>query len=157
MSVIEEVKQKTDIVEIIGQYTTLKKAGKNLTALCPFHSEKHPSFFVYPEQQSWHCFGACNTGGDVLSFIMKKEGMDFGEALRQLADRAGVALPAYAARTEDKEEKEEFYKISEAAAVYFHNLLLKSPGAERARAYVKKREFSQRFPSRLQPRQLGGT
>ena len=90
MSAIEEVKQKTDIVEIIGQYTTLKKAGKNLTALCPFHSEKHPSFFVYPEQQSWHCFGACNTGGDVLSFIMKKESMDFGEALRLLADRAGV-------------------------------------------------------------------
>ena len=76
MSVIEEVKQKTDIAEIIGQYTALKKSGKNLTGLCPFHSEKHPSFYVYPEQQSWHCFGACNTGGDVLSFIMKKETHD---------------------------------------------------------------------------------
>ena len=73
MSAIDEVKQKTDIVEVISQYATLKKSGRNLTALCPFHSEKNPSFFVYPEQQSWHCFGACNTGGDVLSFIMKKE------------------------------------------------------------------------------------
>lgn len=142
MSVIDEVKQKTDIVEVIEQYATLKKAGKNLTALCPFHSEKHPSFFVYPEQQSWHCFGACNTGGDVLSFIMRKESMDFGEALRLLADRAGVVLPAYSARAEDKEEKEEFYKVNEAAARYYNNLLVNSPGAEKARAYVTNRGFS---------------
>lgn len=142
MSVIDEVKQKTDIVEIIGQYATLKKAGKNLTALCPFHSEKHPSFFVYPEQQSWHCFGACNTGGDVFSFIMKKESLDFGEALRLLADRAGVVLPAYSARAEDKEEKDELYKVNEAAALYYNNLLINSPGAEKARAYVESRGFT---------------
>ena len=94
MSVIDEVKQKTDIVEIIGQYVSLKKAGRNLTGLCPFHSEKHASFMVYPEQQSWHCFGACNTGGDIFSFIMRKEGIDFGDALRLLAQRAGVTLPS---------------------------------------------------------------
>ena len=94
MSVIDEVKQKTDIVDVIGQYTSLKKAGKNLTALCPFHSEKRPSFYVYPEQQSWHCFGACSTGGDVFSFIMKKENTDFGEALRLLAETAGVTIPS---------------------------------------------------------------
>ncbi len=150
MSAIEEVKQKTDIVEVIGQYATLKKSGKNLTAICPFHSEKHPSFFVYPEQQSWHCFGACNTGGDVLSFIMKKESLDFGEALRLLADRAGVVLPTYSARPEDKEEKDELYKINEAAALYFHNLLLKSPGAESARAYVSKRGFTDQTISDFQ-------
>ena len=144
MSAIDEVKQKTDIVEVISQYTTLKKSGRNLTALCPFHSEKNPSFYVYPEQQSWHCFGACNTGGDVFAFIMKKEGLDFGEALRQLAQRAGVTLPT---RTESgirKEEKEEYYQINEAAAVYYHNLLLNSPGAEKARQYVEKRGFSQK-------------
>ncbi len=150
MSVIDEVKQKTDIAEIIGQYATLKKAGKNLTALCPFHSEKHPSFFVYPEQQSWHCFGACNTGGDVLSFIMRKESMDFGEALRLLADRAGVVLPTYSARAEEKEEKEEFYKINEAAAVYYNNLLINSPGAEKAREYVENRGFSSQTVSDFQ-------
>jgi DNA primase len=141
MSAIDEVKQKTDIVEVIGQYTALKKAGRNLTALCPFHSEKNPSFFVYPEQQSWHCFGACNTGGDVLSFIMKKEGLDFGEALSLLARRAGVTLPLRADRESDKDEKEELYRINEAAALYFHNLLLNSPAAEKARSYVDKRRF----------------
>ncbi len=141
MSAIDEVKQKTDIVEVIGQYTTLKKAGRNLTALCPFHSEKHPSFFVYPEQQSWHCFGACNTGGDVFAFIMKKEGLDFGEALRLLAQRAGVILPSRMEPEGRKEEKEEFYKVNEAAALYYHNLLLNHSVAEKARNYVAKRGF----------------
>jgi len=141
MSAIDEVKQKTDIVEVIGQYATLKKSGRNLTALCPFHSEKNPSFFVYPEQQSWHCFGACNTGGDVFAFVMKKEGLDFGEALRTLAQRAGVTLPSRTEPGTRKEEKEEFYQVNEAAAVYFHNLLLNHPAAEGARSYLEKRGF----------------
>jgi DNA primase len=144
MSAIDEVKQKIDIVEVIGQYTKLKKAGRNLTALCPFHSEKNPSFFVYPEQQSWHCFGACNTGGDVFAFIMKKEGLDFGEALRRLAQQAGVTLPSRTAPREKKEEKEEFYNVNEAATLYFHNLLLNSPAAERARKYATRRGFTLR-------------
>jgi DNA primase len=142
MSVIDEVKQKIDIVEVIGQYTALKKAGRNLTALCPFHSEKNPSFFVYPEQQSWHCFGACNTGGDVFAFIMKKEGLDFGEALRLLARQAGVTLPSRTGPPEKKEEKEEFYKVNDTAAMYYHNLLLNSPAAAKARDYVVKRGFT---------------
>jgi DNA primase len=142
MSAIDEVKQKIDIAEVIGQYATLKKAGRNLTALCPFHSEKHPSFFVYPEQQSWHCFGACNTGGDVFAFIMKKEGLDFGEALRTLAQRVGVTLPSRAATEERKEEKEEFFKVNEAAALYFHNLLVNATAAAKAKSYVEKRGFT---------------
>jgi DNA primase len=141
MSAIDEVKQKTDIVSVVSQYISLKKAGRNLVGLCPFHSEKHPSFFVYPEQQSWHCFG-CNAGGDVLSFIMKKESMDFGEALRFLAARAGVTIPSRVEREEGKEEKERLYKINEAAAQYFHNLLLNSPDGERTRSYVASRGFS---------------
>jgi DNA primase len=152
MSAIDEVKQKTDIVEIVGQYTSLKKAGRNFTALCPFHSEKNPSFFVYPEQQSWHCFGACNTGGDVLSFIMKKEGLDFGEALRLLAQRAGVTLPSRTVPERDKEEKEELYRINEAATLYYNNLLLNSPAAEKARSYVESRGFT---PQTVADFQLG--
>ena len=152
MSAIDEVKQKTDIVEVIGQYATLKKSGRNLTALCPFHSEKHPSFFVYPEQQSWHCFGACNTGGDVFAFVMKKEGLDFGETLRMLAQRAGVTLPSKMEPGIRKEEKEEYYQVNDAAALYFNNLLLNHPTAEKARNYVEKRGFS---PKTVADFQLG--
>ena len=129
MSAIDEVKQKLDIAEVIGQYATLKKAGRNLSALCPFHSEKHPSFMVYPEQQSWHCFGACNTGGDVFAFIMKKEGLDCGEALRLLAQRAGVTLPSRIEGAGRAEEKEAFFKANDAAALFFLNPLLNSPPA----------------------------
>ena len=150
MSAIDEVKQKTDIAEVIGQYATLKKAGKNLTALCPFHSERHPSFFVYPERQSWHCFGACNTGGDVLSFIIKKENMDFGEALRLLADRAGVALPTRPERAGEKEAKDELFKVNEAATLYFNNLLINNPGAAKARAYLESRGFTPQTVSNFQ-------
>jgi len=141
MSVIDEVKQRTDIVEVITRYVSLKKAGRNLVGLCPFHSEKHPSFFVYPEQQSWHCFG-CNTGGDVFSFVIKKENIDFGEALRLLAERAGVTIPSKFEREEGKGEKERLYQVNEAAAQYFHNLLLTSPAGEKARSYVANRGFS---------------
>jgi len=141
MSVIDEVKQRTDIVEVVSRYVSLKKAGRNLSGLCPFHSEKHPSFFVYPEQQSWHCFG-CNTGGDVFSFVMKKENMDFGETLHLLAERAGVVIPSKFEREEGKGEKERLYQINEAAAQYFHNLLLNSPDGEKARSYVAGRGFT---------------
>ena len=144
MTVIDEVKQRTDIVEIVSQYATLTKSGRTFRALCPFHTEKRPSFFVYPEQQSWHCFGACNTGGDVFSFIIKKEGISFGDVLRLLAQRAGVTIPSRFEREEGKGEKEELYQVNEAAVQYFHNLLLNSPAAEKARSYVARRGFSQK-------------
>lgn len=142
MSVIDEVKQRTDIVEVVGQYTDLKKAGRTFKALCPFHSEKHASFFVYPEQQSWHCFGACGSGGDVFSFIMKKESIDFGEALRLLAEKAGVTIPSRSEPDTGKDEKERLYQVNQAAAQYFHNLLLNSPVGEKAREYFTSRGFS---------------
>ncbi len=149
MSAIDEVKQKTDIVGIVGQYVALKKAGRNLVGLCPFHSERNPSFFVYPEQQSWHCFG-CNTGGDAFSFLMKKEGLDFGEALRLLADRAGVTLPSRPGRDEEKEEKERIYKINEAAAQYFHDQMLNSPEGAKTRKYVQSRGFTDKAVAEFQ-------
>ncbi|MBI4180467.1 MAG: DNA primase, partial [Chloroflexi bacterium] len=152
MGVIEEVKQKADIVEVIGQYTPLTKAGRTFRGLCPFHSEKRPSFFVYPERQSWHCFGACSTGGDVLAFIMKKENMDFGEALRLLGQRTGITIPSKFESATKKDEKERLYQANEAAAQYFHNLLLKSPAAEKVRSYVASRGIS---PKTIADFQLG--
>jgi DNA primase len=142
MTVIDEVKQKTDIVEVVGQTTKLVKAGRVFKGLCPFHSEKHGSFFVYPEQQTWHCFGACNTGGDVFSFIMKQQGITFGEALRAMADRAGVVVPQKGAPVAEKEKANRLYQANEAAAEYFHQLLLKSPAAEKAREYLARRGLS---------------
>ncbi|HEY95810.1 MAG TPA: DNA primase [Dehalococcoidia bacterium] len=150
MTIIDDVKQKTDIVEVISQYVTLKKSGRNLSAPCPFHSERNPSFFVYPERQSWHCFGACNMGGDVLSFVMKKENMDFGEALRLLAARAGIEIPARVQLDTRKDEKDRIYQINSAAALYFHNLILNSPGAEKARKYLEKRGLNEKTVSDFQ-------
>lgn len=140
MSIIDDIKQKTDIAEVIGQYTRLTRSGKTLKGLCPFHSEKHGSFFVYPEQQSWHCFGACGTGGDVFSFIMKKEGCDFTEAKKSLAERAGVTLtPESNIERESKEKNDRLYRINEAACEYYHQTLLSLPEAEKTRQYLVKR------------------
>src|ERR1035437_4815496 len=150
MSVIDEVKQRTDIVAVIGQYAALQKAGRTLRALCPFHSEKTPSFFVYPDQQSWHCFGACSTGGDVISFVMKKENMEFGEALRLLADRAGVVIPTRVEKDPDKDKKERIFLVNEAAAGYYHHEFLNSAAAENARQYTRKRGITSQTVSDFQ-------
>ncbi len=143
MSLISEVKQRTDIVEVISDYVPLQKAGRNFKALCPFHSEKHPSFFVFPEQQTWHCFGACGTGGDVFSFIMKKDGIDFSQALHLLAQRAGVPLrsPEMPSEAEDK-KKQRLFQINEAAAEYYHHLLSNTKAGEAARAYLSRRKIA---------------
>src|SRR5512136_1181767 len=139
MGVIDDIKQKVDIVEVVGQYVQLKKSGRTFRAPCPFHSEKKPSFFIYPEQQTWHCFGACNTGGDIFSFIMKKEGLDFGDALRLLAEKTGVVIPSRANFEAADKARDTILQINQIAAQYFHNLLLSSKAAEFARQYLKKR------------------
>ena len=136
MSTVDEVKQKLDIVEVIGQYVKLTKAGRNFKAVCPFHNEKTASFYVFPERQSWHCFGACSTGGDVFTFVMKKEGLDFGETLRLLADKVGVSLPSHIEQGPRKDEKEKLFQANEAAAQYYHNLLVNSPAGEKAKNYL---------------------
>ena len=154
MGVVDEVKQKIDIVDMVSQYAKLTKAGRTFRALCPFHSEKNPSFFVYPEQQSWHCFGACNTGGDVFSFIMRKQSIDFGEALRQLAQRAGVTIPSKferGAEGAESEERQKLYQINQTAAQYFHNLL-NSPAGEKTQSYLLRRGFT---PQTITDFQLG--
>jgi DNA primase len=136
MSTVDEVKQKLDIVEVIGQYAKLTKAGRNFKAVCPFHNEKTPSFYVFPERQSWHCFGACATGGDVFTFVMKKEGVEFGEALRMLADKAGVVLPTKIETGPRKDEKDKLFEVNEAAVQYYHNLLVNSSIGEKAKNYL---------------------
>ena len=140
MSTIADIKERVDIVSVISEYVQLTKAGKNYKGLCPFHSEKHGSFFVFPDRQTWHCFGACSTGGDVFSFIMKKENVDFGEAMRLLAARAGITLEQAPSRTPEQDEKRErLLSAVDIAAEFFRGLLLNSPSATHARDYVAKR------------------
>ncbi|MFP3896959.1 MAG: DNA primase [Anaerolineales bacterium] len=140
MSVVDEIKQRLDIVEVIGEYVPLQKTGKNFKGLCPFHTEDTPSFVVFPETQSWHCFGACSTGGDLLTFIMRQENMEFPEALRFLAARAGIQLkPLDEATQERRDEFQRLYAINADAAQYYNDILLRSPQGERARDYLKQR------------------
>lgn len=150
MSVVDDVKQKIDIVDVIGQYVTLKKAGRNFKALCPFHNEKTPSFIVFPDQGTWRCFGACSTGGDVFTFLMKRENIDFGEALRRLAQRAGVEL-VRESPGEDAERKR-LREILAAAAAHYHYLLKNNPAAQHAREYLAKRFIA---PETIEQFELG--
>ena len=153
MSVITEVKQRLDIVEFISEYVTLQKAGRNFKGLCPFHTEKHSSFFVFPEQQSWHCFGACGTGGDIFSFVMKKEGIDFGQALRVLAQRGGVTLsPREAPSKAEDEKRERLFQINEAAAEYYYHILSATKAGATARSYLTKRNI---MPETIKEFRLG--
>jgi DNA primase len=143
MGVVDEVKERLDIVDVISGYVPLKKAGRSFKGLCPFHTEKTPSFCVFPETQSWHCFGACNTGGDVFSFIMRRENLEFGEALGLLAQRAGVALePHGKAEAAAGKTKERLQNLNALAAEYFHQLLLSSSEGVKAREYLARRGIS---------------
>jgi DNA primase len=144
MDTVSEIKSRSDIAEFIGQYTKLTRSGKTLKGLCPFHSEKRGSFFVYPEQQTWHCFGSCGTGGDIFSFIMKKEGLSFGEAVERLADKYGVALKAFAPASPEREQHDELLRVNAAAAQYYHDLLLNSDAAVKARQYLEFRGINQK-------------
>jgi DNA primase len=140
MGVVDEIKERLDIVEMIQSYVPLKKAGRNYQGLCPFHTEKTPSFVVFPETGTWHCFGACATGGDILSFVMKRENLSFGEALQMLARRAGIELEPRSPRAAEAERRLDLLReINQAAATYFHHLLLESDEAARARSYLERR------------------
>ncbi len=140
MGVVDEIKERLDIVEMIQSYVPLKKAGRNYQGLCPFHAEKTPSFVVFPETGTWHCFGACGTGGDILTFVMKRENLSFGEALQMLARRAGIELePRSPQATEAEQRLDLLREINQAAATYFHHLLLESDEAARARSYLARR------------------
>lgn len=136
---VELIKSKVDIVEIIGERVVLKKAGRHFKGLCPFHSEKSPSFIVSAERQSFKCFG-CQEGGDVLTFMQKYDGYSFLEALEVLAKRVGVTLTSYRPTSQDSYKKK-LLEIMSLSSEYFHFLLTKHASGEEARAYLKTRQI----------------
>ena len=140
--VIDEVRNSNDIVEVISQYLTLKRSGRNYFGLCPFHNEKSPSFSVSPDRQIFHCFG-CNAGGDVFTFISKINGLTFFEALQMLAERANIQLPTLDNNADIAKEqfKRKVYKVNEFAAEFYHKKLYE-PTSKLAQNYVKKRKLS---------------
>jgi DNA primase len=133
----QEIKEKNEIVSVLSEYISFKKTGRSLLGLCPFHSEKTPSFNVNQEKQYYYCFG-CGAGGDVFNFIMKVDNLEFIDAARKLADRAGIVWPETTYSESDR-FKNELYRINKLAASYFNYCLVKTDQGKQARDYLEKR------------------
>lgn len=143
---IEDVKERLNIVDVVSSYVPLKRAGTYFRANCPFHKEKTPSFVVSPNRQFWHCFG-CGKGGDVIAFVMEYENLEFKEALKILAERAGVELPKYTAQEASKEEAEDrerrrLLEVNDLAAKFYAKILEGSQVAAGAREYLRGRKLT---------------
>jgi len=138
---IEEIRSNNDIVDVISQYVTLKRSGRNFFGLCPFHKEKSPSFAVSPDKQIFHCFG-CNAGGNVIHFVSKIESINFKETLELLAERANIELPTLENSEDEKTArlKSKVYEINQIAAEFYHENLYK-PTSKAAQEYIKKRKL----------------
>ena len=137
--VVEEVRRRTDIVELIGSYVTLKRAGSNFGGLCPFHSEKTPSFTVFPDSESFYCFG-CGAGGDAITFVMKNDNLDYPSAIELLANRAGIRI----VHEQEKSNtggltRARVHDMNRDAAKFFHKCLLDPIGAEGLKYLTEKR------------------
>lgn len=144
MTDAELIKSKIDIVDFVSDYITLKKTGRNFSALCPFHSEKSPSFIVSPERQTWHCFGACGEGGDVIKFLQKWESLDFVEALKILAKKAGVKLSNFIP-TEESKKKEKLFEINHLSSEFYHYILTTHKMGKRAMEYLIERGLNKQM------------
>jgi len=148
---IDAVKERVDVVDLIGSKVQLRQAGRSFKGLCPFHNEKTPSFVVYPESQSYHCFG-CGKSGDIFTFVMDTENLDFRDALKQLADRAGVQLESQLQQRRDPErdrEKDALIDLNERAGAFFSNVLWTSPAAAEARTVLERRGVDRKTAERF--------
>ena len=141
MSTIEEIKTRLDIVDLVSESVQLRRSGKNYTGFCPFHSNtRTPAFVVFPETGTWRCFGQCGEGGDIFSYVMKKEGWDFAEALRFLADKAGVELrPVTPEEQAAAEEHDSLRHLLEEAVTFYRHQLLRTPAGQQALSYLHQR------------------
>ena len=144
MTAVDDIKARLDIVDIVSETVNLRHSGKNYTGFCPFHTNtKTPAFVVFPDSQSWRCFGQCNEGGDLFSFVMKREGWDFQETLRNLADRAGVTLHEYTPAEQEKvEENERLREVLSMAVTFFQHQLRNTPAGKEALDYLHKRKLT---------------
>jgi len=144
MTAVDEIKARLDIVDVVSETVNLRHSGKNYTGFCPFHTNtKTPAFVVFPDTQTWRCFGQCNEGGDVFNFVMKREGWDFPEALRNLADRAGVTLQEYTPEQQEKvEENEHLREILSMAVTYFQHQLRNTSAGKEALEYLYGRKLT---------------
>lgn len=150
-STIQDIKDKLDIIDIIGNYIPIKKSGANFKAVCPFHNEKSASLVISPQKQIWHCFG-CGEGGDIFGFVMRHENLEFGEALKILADKAGLTLPQRSFASSSYQNKaKELIRINEFTAKFFQKAL-QSQSGEVARKYLEARKLS---PTTIDRWQIG--
>lgn len=148
--ITDEIKSKIDIIDLLSEYIQLKPAGANFRAVCPFHHEKTPSFMVSRPKQIWHCFG-CGAGGDIFGFVMKIEGLEFPEALRLLAEKAGVKLSAYSNELSSS-ARNRLLDVLKLSAAFYHRVLLDSPRSQLARDYLNQRGVS---PEMIEEFQIG--
>lgn len=141
MSAIEEIKSRLDIVDLVSESVSLRRTGKNYIGFCPFHSNtRTPAFVVFPESGTWRCFGQCNEGGDIFAFVMKKEGVDFSQALQILAQKAGVTLkPLTPQEVAEREEHESLRALLEDAVTFYRHQLLNTEAGHQALAYLRQR------------------